>query len=453
MGDLLKNNLPNNVERLIYWAAGHSNILPLTSQCNVKCVFCSNLQNPPGVEAFNLKPLKTEQLSNIITLLDPRKPVVIGESATRINEGEPFTHPKIKEFLSTIRQALPHTTIQITTNGSLLDAGQLEFLHSISPVTIYLSLNSLNLRRQIMGDLRSENAVAAAALLGQYGLNWHGSVVAMPHLTGWEDLKETISYLDSCGAQTIRIFIPGFTRLAQAQLRYPGTMPEQLRQTVAELASKTKAPLTVEPPLITDLQPEVAGVIPNSPAFTAGIRRGNIIQTVNGKEAFSRVHAFYMVKKTANPILLARNGAKANKVVINKAAGESSGLVMEYDIDLSLIEDITQISLRRSAANTVLLASEMAAKVLTMALNKYNNDQLFTVIPVPNLFFGGSIKTAGLLVMDDIINTLGDYLKNKYSTPDLVILPQIAFDPGGRDLLGRHWSEIESIFSIPVEVL
>ncbi|SFF99950.1 4Fe-4S single cluster domain-containing protein [Desulfotomaculum arcticum] len=452
MGDLLNNFLSNYVERLIYWAAGHSNILPITSQCNVRCVFCSNMQNPPGVEAFNLKPLKTEQLSDIVTLLDPQKPVIIGESVTRINEGEPFTHPKIKEVLSIIRKALPHNTIQITTNGSLLDAEQLAFLQSIAPVTIYLSLNSVNLRHQLMGDARSEKAVAAAALLGKYGLTWHGSVVAMPHLTGWADFKETITYLDNCGAQTIRIFIPGYTRLVQGNLCYRENMPQQLRQTVSELAQQVRTPLTVEPPLLTNLQPEVAGVILNSPAYMAGIKRGHIIQTVNGKEAFSRAHAFYMVKKAANPILLIQNTTKASKVVINKAAGESSGLVMEYDIDLSLIEDIVQIASRRSAKNTVLLASEMAANVLTMALNKYDIDHSLTVIPVPNLFFGGSIKTAGLLVLRDIINAIRNYL-DQHPCPDLVILPQIAFDPNGRDLLGSHWSEVESIFSIPVEVL
>ena len=455
MGDLLKNFLSNNVERLIYWAAGHYNILPITSLCNVRCVFCSNLQNPPGVEVFDLKPLKTEQLSDLVTLLDPQKPVVIGESVTRINEGEPFTHPKIKQVLSMIRQALPHTMLQLTTNGSLLDAVQLEFLQSITPVTLYLSLNSVGLRQELMSDTRSKNAVEAAALLGKYGLTWHGSIVAMPHLTGWQDLKATIIYLDSCGARTIRIFVPGFTRLAQQELRYPEEMPQQLREMVSELSRQVSTPLTVEPPVLTDLQAEIAGVINNSPANLAGIRQGDIILEVNGKEAFSRAHAFYMVKQSANPVVLIKNKnspASARKVVINKVPGASSGLVLEYDVELSLLEDIARAAARRSAKKMVLFASEMGAKVLTIALAKYDIEQTCKVIPVPNIFFGGSIKTAGLLVLHDIINAIGNYLA-QHTRPDLIFLPRIAFDPSGRDLLGHHWSRVESIFSIPVEVL
>ena len=75
--------------------AARKNILPLTSYCNVRCVFCSHKQNPDGVLIHRLPSLPVAKVEELVQLLDPREKVVIGESATRLVEGEPFTHPEI----------------------------------------------------------------------------------------------------------------------------------------------------------------------------------------------------------------------------------------------------------------------------------------------------------------------------------------------------------------------
>jgi len=443
------------IESLIHHGAWHGNILPLTSRCNVRCVFCSNLLNPPGVEVYNIKPRSIDQVRQTLAVMDQSRPVVIGESVTRINEGEPFTHPRIEEIFIMIRSTFPRTPLQITTNGSLLDKERVVFLRSLAPLTVYLSLNSADtyLRARVMRDPRAQNAVAAAKLLGRYGVSWHGSVVAMPHLTGWNDLHNTIHYLARCGAQTIRVFIPGFTRLAPPELRFPAELPGQLDCFIRELRPDITVPVTLEPPLLGDLRPEVAGVLSDSPAHRAGLRNGDVINTVNGVVPFSRVHAFHLVKGASDPVLALRRPDGTNiTVTLQKTAGARSGLVMDFDIDPGTIREIKRAITRHEAANTLVLTSALANNIIRSSLHCRRSGPAIYVLPVTNSFFGGFIKTAGLLVVADMLEALRIYL-TRHPRPDLVLLPQVAFDHHGRDLTGRSWLEIEQQFNLPVEIL
>lgn len=455
MGDYTNLLIHNFIDSLIYWGAGHGNILPLTSLCNVRCVFCSNAQNPPGVEVFNIQPRSLEQVQQTLELMDRDRPIIIGESVTRINEGEPLSHPKIKQILPMVRTVFPSTRLQITTNGSLLDEQTVNFLKSLAPLTIYLSLNSADtaVRNTLMGDSRADKAIKGAELLGRKGLDWHGSVVAMPHITDWDDLRHTIHYLDQCGARTIRVFLPGFTKLAPVKFQFPLDLPEQLYLFIQELKTKYKTPITLEPPMLDNLRPEVAGVLLGSPAYQAGVRQGDVIYDVNGKAPFSRVDAFHLAAKEADPKLtLHRPDGRVIKVLLKKRAGSRSGLVMDYDIDPAVVRQIKQTVLRHGAGRVLLLTSFLAEKIIRAALENWDAKPAVHISPVDNKFFGGSIKTAGLLVLEDIQNTLHNYLLD-YPRPDLIILPQVAFDNRGRDLTGRSWLEMEQKYNIPVDIL
>jgi hypothetical protein len=68
---------------------------------------------------------------------------------------------------------------------------------------------------------------------------------------------------------------------------------------------------------------------------------------------------------------------------------------------------------------------------------------------VANSYFGGNIMCAGLLVLEDIEAAL----RAQYKLPQVVFLPQVMFDEKGRDLVGRHYMELEQEFDIEVVVL
>ena len=52
-----KGSFREQLWTILLEAVSRDNILPLTSSCNLHCLFCSNRQNPPGVQTFSFAPL------------------------------------------------------------------------------------------------------------------------------------------------------------------------------------------------------------------------------------------------------------------------------------------------------------------------------------------------------------------------------------------------------------
>ncbi|MDF9409176.1 DUF512 domain-containing protein [Pelotomaculum isophthalicicum JI] len=423
----------------------------------MRCVFCSHSQNPSCVKVCRIAPRSRVEVERTLSFMDRAYPVIIGESVTRVIEGEPFTHPEIEEILQLVRNRFKGTTIKITTNGSLLDERKVEGLRALGRVVINLSLNSASEkgRALLMGDVNAQNSIKCPLLLKKHGVPFHGSVVAMPHLVGWQDLCKTIKYLSECGAQTIRIFLPGYSKLAPPALRFEPSILNKLHLFIARLREKISTPLICEPPVIQDLEPRIAGVIADTPAGRAGIQTGDLIVAVNTVNPLTRVQAFREVYRTASPVLTIKRRDKQIKVWLNKKSLESSGLVMDYDIDPALIEDINRVIRRRRASEALIMTSEFAGPVINMALRQfYRGTAKIQVLIARNKFFGGSIKAAGLLTIEDFIIALEGFLNDASGwRPDLIMLPGLAFDHLGRDLTGCSYMDLAEKYNLVVETL
>ncbi|MBC7323800.1 MAG: radical SAM protein, partial [Moorella sp. (in: Bacteria)] len=294
-----------NSWQLAIFTASRYNILPLTSICNLHCLFCSHRQNPPGVKTIRLPPLQLDQVDTLLDFLDGSRKIVIGESATRLIEGEPLTHPKFLEIITRVRRRFPRTTLVITTNGTLLTLPLARALAGLEPLELNLSLNSASQagRLKLMGDRQPDTALEAPRVLNQFKLTYHGSLVALPWITGWQDFRETVLYLSRHGARTIRIFLPGYTRLAPPELRFPAGLRQQIETELESLRRETSVPLFLEPPCLKDLTPVIEGVIPGSAAERAGLSRGDIILAVDGRQPRSRVEAFRLVNRPGKRFL------------------------------------------------------------------------------------------------------------------------------------------------------
>ena len=433
------------VKPILFRSVQNYNILPITSRCNVSCLFCSHRQNPAGIESYFLSPLDWETIEDLVMFLSPQKKIVIGESATRIMEGEPFTHPRLMDILKLLRKRFPFTSIQLTTNGTLLGPKEVNELKSFEPLEINLSLNSCSpaIRQIIMHDKLAEEALKAPARLQAAGIFYHGSIVPMPWLTGWEDLANTVYFLEEMGAQTIRVFLPGFTRYTEEKLQPPPHWERELQVFIKDLRGKCRVPLTLEPPGLVDLKPIIAGVIKGSKAEAAGLRQGQMIISINGHIPFSRVEAFQLLTEPGKFEIMVAEGGNEHLLTLEVHPGEKSGLVMDYDLPLSLITEL--YNLRKKANNMVVLASEWGEPLLRDALHKtMKTDVNITIVPVPNRTFGGTIKSAGLLLVEDFLMVIEDYLEGQ-EKPDLLVLPALAFDERGRDLRGRNYRDIAEI--------
>lgn len=440
------------INSLVFSSMQIYNVLPITSRCNVSCIFCSHKQNPPGVEVIYLPFRSAEAILEGLDYLRENRKIVVGESATRIVEGEPFTHPQIFPVLTSVRRRFPKTLIQLTTNGTLLDRKGLTMLKDLMPVEINLSLNSCHpIKRQVlMSDQNPEAAIALPDLLSEYGIPFHGSIVAMPWITGWEDVWQSILDLTQRGAQTVRVFLPGFTRNAAPLMHFSQETARKLEEMIQEINKSSKVPVMMEPFRVTDLAARLEGVIQGSPAARVGLRRGDVITAVDGSPVICRVDAFRRVWQGNNPKL--ELAGVRDPVVVEKEAGTTSGLVMGYDLDPAVIEGINKEINRFRAKQVILLCSVLGASALRLALEKYPFQEEVRLVETKNHFFGGSIQSAGLLVVEDFASSLAGFLREEPDfRPDLILLPAIAFDAGGRDLTGRFFWEV--LASCPVALV
>lgn len=446
-----------SLRQCLVYSVYNYNILPLTSRCNVSCIFCSHKQNPPGIESFFLPPLTWEEVEDLTLCLTPEKKIVIGESASRIMEGEPLTHPRFLEIMELLRIKFPSTPLQLTTNGILLSSRLVKGLKALEPLEINLSLNSADSRRRadLMGNPLAGEVRRSLSLLREQGLTFHGSIVPLPWITGWEDLASTVEFLVEAGAQTIRVFIPGFTRWGLNIPQPPVAWEESIREYFLDLKTKNAVPITLEPPGLGDLRTVIGEVVPGSKGAQAGLKGGQEILSINGVTPFSRVEAFHSVSSPGKYLIeVSAGGNESGQIVdLELGKGEKSGLVMDYDLAPWVVKDIIATLRRCSSVYPLILASEWGEPLLKAGLLKGGREDLLTrVIPVVNVTFGGNIRSAGLLLVEDFSRALETYL-DKGGQADCVLLPALAFDHRGRDLRGNSYYDLRAEYNLEVYLI
>jgi len=432
---------------LILHTVSTHNVLPLTSACNFDCIFCSHKYNPPGLKVFTLPYLAKDRYNEMIDFLDPHQRVVVGESSTRIIEGEPFCRKDALDILEMIRERHPDTPITLTTNGSLIGRNEIDRLALLMPLEVNLSVNFLSdrARRMFLDDTGGSSMYRTIELLGEYGIPYNGSIVALG-VDGWErELEKAVSYLESHGARTLRVFHPGYTRFCRDDRCKMDYL--YLSGTVEKIAAQVALPVLLEPPNITGSEPLVGGVISGTPAQAAGFKKGDLIVRVDEAEAVSRVDAFKKILRAENPLVdIVRNGDE-HRLRLNKGKGQSSGLVFNYDIDPEQMDAVLRAVSRSKACRPAVVTGEMAYPRIKKYLE--GSCSAVAVIKSSNRFFGGNIGCAGLMVVDDIINSL----EASPVKADLILVPSVAFDHRGDDLTGRNCREIEEAAGAKVQVI
>jgi len=416
-----------------------NNILPLTGRCNLACLFCSNLQNPGEVKVFSLPPLSEEKLSGLVPLLDGKRRIVIGESVSHLQEGEPFTHPHLYRVLKSVRKYFPRTPVQLTTNGSYLNKHALTCLKELKPLELVVSLNSSSEhgRREIMGDRQPRQVLDNLKNLSGAGIPFHGSLVALPHLVGWEDFRETVKFLDKCGALTIRIFLPGYTRYAPSHLENPPGLMFRLCEIIENLKEETTSPLLMEPPGVNNLEPRVEGVLGESPAYNSSLREGDVVHTVNGDVPRCRVEAYRFILESKDPVVRFCREGEEKEAVLTKEAHQKPGTVFYRDLDPA---DVEWVRHKSRGMESAVFTSPLAFPMWKEAVRKFGLEQVH-IHRVEPAFWGGSIVSAGLLTLCDFSKKIEQLQRE--NLPSLIFLPGDAFDAAGKDLLGRNYLELE----------
>lgn len=428
-----------------------TNILPVISACNTTCAFCSHKQNPEGVEVYKLGKLELSDFEEIIEFLSPDRKIIIGESATRIIEGEPLLHKDFLSIVEMVRRKYKKTHIQITTNGILLEEKLVERLQALGNIELNVSVNSIGDRKrmEILGLKKQDNIKEKLALL-KGRINYSASAVFDPELLKYEDVEEMVAFLDNNGASSVRLFLPGYTHMTGKDYKLK-KLYEEISGYVESLKSKYRIPVIVEPSYIYDLKAKVEGIVHNSPAYDSGLREGDIIEKINGSSVTTRVEAFNKAFRLKDPEMDIIRGNEKLKVRLKKEKNLSPGFIMLYDIDPDEAVRINRLVQRYNADNVLFVTSELAYGVLKSLFDICGFTFKFDIVKAKNTFFGGTIECAGLFTLQDIIDRVKEYVV-KEGKPDLIVLPPVMFDFRGRDLLGRSIEEIETELGIRVDI-
>ncbi len=443
-------------EEILFKTVKEDNILPITSICKLNCIFCSHKNNPPEVETYSFGHLDFELIKTMIEFLNPEQPVFIGESASKIIEGEPFVHPEIYQILKYLRQRWPEIEIKITTSGSFLELKQVELLKKIKAVELNISLNAPAPEERVflMNDSNPENVFKLIPELKKNKIDFEASIVSMHQLQGFSYLKRTFDFLETYPPKSLRVFMAGFSRYADKNLITDSSEYNRLAEFISDKKMKYSYPIIIEPQRFSNLQAEVNAVLADSAAAAAGLKSGDIILKVNDVKVESRVDAFYKIKSAAGPELEFRRAGQKMSAVLNKKADQNSGLIMSYDLNLEQKRKLgayAEEAARGEKKNlTVILCSLLAYEFLNNFLQPYlNSNQNLKLLQIENNFFGGSIIAAGLLTNRDIIDGLA-HIDQKI---DRIILPEIIYDYYGNDLLGESYSQLEDKFEAELILL
>lgn len=440
-------------EEIIFKTVKEDNILPITSICKLNCIFCSHKNNPPEVETYSFGHLNFELIKTMIEFLDPTQPVFIGESASKIIEGEPFVHPDIYKILEYLRQRWPQIEIKITSSGSFIELKKIDSLNKLKPLELNISLNGPDPEERVflMNDSKPDNVFKLLPELKKNKINFEASIVSMHHLKGFEYLKRSFDFLEKYSPQSLRVFLAGFSNYADQDLAVDSSEYYRLNNFINKQRTNYSYPIIIEPQLISSLSADVNNVIANSAAADADLKSGDLILKVNEKKVKSRVDAFYKIKSAKNPKVELMRGQKIINTIIKKEKNTSSGLILSYDLSLNQINKIKAYAeaSKKNGKNkkTFIISSQLAYSFFKKMLNTYlNSNYSLELLKAKNYFFGGSIVAAGLLCNQDLIKTI----TAANLEVDRILLPEIIYDYYGNDLLGEHYSELEDYFEAEV---
>ena len=456
----------------------------LATRCDCNCSFCYLRGNPPSLVLDQPKRKSEEEWGEVRTRLRYFSPR--GKKALFPTLGSSFeilSHPHALDLLKELRKKTDRP-FRLSTNGNHLTRDFIWELSLLKPVYLYLSLNSSSpdRRKEIMGAANPETAIHSLPLLGERGIPFAVIIVPWPFPSKKEmlsDLRETVIYADRQDAHLVEVSLPGYSRYFSSDPIFdPEDVWASVVQEIRGLRREVPCPLLVKPALYEEtLQegnfnlPAVVGVIKNSPAALCGVQIGDLILSIGGLKVFSRPQArdlLHLHRQNGTPSLSLSIQRGREFLELNLFTGQHEypyapetdhhlGMVfMGAGFRPSLLEELKALIANHQARNVLLLSSTLVKPVFLQLLREsslFGGIQIQVEVP-ENRYFGGNICMGDLLVVQDFIDSIREYMREN-PPPDLVVIPSSPFSLGQwrRDLEGRVFTEIERSVGLPVALL
>jgi len=459
----------------------------LATRCNCNCVFCYNKGCPPSLALTNPSKSPDEEFREVQTRLKYFYPEKKKNLFTSLGSSfEAFIHPHFREVLQEVRKK-SDKLIRITTNGSTLTEEMIDYLLGFNPLHLDVALHSSSThrRQRLMHDKTPEIAIKSLPLLRKAGIPYNIVIVPWPDGSPEEmldDMEKTIDYADENDAHLVEISLPGYSKyFSERELFDHDFTWEAIARKVKDIRYKYQVPIVIRPAMYEERLfcnqknlPEVIGIVKGSPGSDSSLQPGDILTKIGSNVIHNRPQARTLLS------ILQKNEIESVAIEVLRK-GRTLDLLLNLnktsypysrDIDTHLgiifmgtglrggyLESLEYLIEKKGAKNILFLTSILIKPLLEKVMLEspfFRGRAIDIKVAVPpNRFLGGNICMGDLLVVQDYIDYIKDYINSTDVKPDLVVIPSSPFNLSGwgRDLTGRVYMDIERETEVPVEIL
>ncbi|MEU6492238.1 radical SAM protein [Streptomyces sp. NPDC046984] len=451
----------------------------LARVCNVACSFCYLFGNPDTLAiARAKKSIARDELDTRIAYYRPQERRALFSAQWELNEF--LVDPRLPEVMRTLRETTDRPFF-FTTNGNPLTPRIVEQLAEVKPVHFVVSTNTVDepLRQEVMKERPNRTWTALHCLqeLRKHEIPFGVSLVATPDFP-LEDLTRTIETVSELDPNFIRVNEPGFTRdhpspmdfdtdvLWGSVIEWTQAMREKIHVPIIAIPSAYEENFFYDDPLAA----RVIGTVPGSPAAACGLRPGDVIVGVGFLRPTTRsevVSALMLVKGQVK--LRIRRAGQSMELTLDTqlptAYPYTGSYIGKYMVPHGVVtapsissgdargiaQQIEEAGARLSWLVTSSLMLPAARAFIERSVPKHAGGIDFVV--ATNDYLGGNIRVMDMCTVGDIHAALIRHQEQTGHRPDLILVPATGFNAHGRDLVGRHWGDLERMWNIPVRLL
>ncbi len=451
----------------------------LARVCNVACTFCYLFGNPDTLAiARAKKSIARDELDTRLRYYRPGERKALFAAQWELNEF--LVDPRLPDVMREVRKRTDRAFF-FTTNGNPLTPEIVERLAELKPVHFVVSTNTVDepLRQEIMKEKAARTWTALHCLqeLRRHEIPFGVSLVATPDFP-LDDLTRTIDTVSALDPTFIRVNEAGFTR------DHPFTMDfdtDELWSSVIEwlhgVRERTNTPVIAIPSAYEEnffhddpLAPRIIGAVPGSPAAEAGLRPGDVIERLGFLRPKSRselVSSLFMMRGKIK--LGVRRGGRLLDLTLDTTLPPKypytgpvigkyfvpHGVVAAPSISVADAAGIAEAVDETGARRAWLVTSPLMLPAAKAFIERYLPEcaDRIEFVVATNDYLGGNIRVLDMATVGDIHSALARRAEATGARPDLILLPSTGFNVHGRDLIGRHWGDLERCWNVPVRLL